>query len=85
MSDPALDLRLEALKKERNAAAARLDLAPGVLCPNGTLEAIARAEPENLGALEGVAGVRRWQLDVLGAGLLAAMHAVQPVEAGRLE
>ncbi|HXS25405.1 MAG TPA: HRDC domain-containing protein, partial [Gemmatimonadales bacterium] len=75
MSDPALDLRLEALKKERNAAAARLDLAPGVLCPNGTLEAIARAEPENLGALEGVAGVRRWQLDVLGAGLLAAMHA----------
>jgi ribonuclease D len=85
MSDPALDLRLEALKKERNAAAERLELAPGVLCPNGTLEAIARAEPENLGALEGVAGVRRWQLEVLGAGLLAAMHAVQPVEAGRLE
>jgi ribonuclease D len=81
-SDPAFDLRLEALKKERNAAAERLGLAPGVLCPNGTLEAIARAEPENLGALEGVDGVRRWQLEILGTGLLAAMHAVQPVEAG---
>jgi ribonuclease D len=81
-SDPAFDLRLEALKKERNAAAERLGLAPGVLCPNGTLEAIARAEPENLGALEGVVGVRRWQLEILGMGLLAAMHAVQPVEAG---
>jgi ribonuclease D len=85
ISDPAFDLRLEALKKERNAAAERLGLAPGVLCPNGTLEAIARAEPENLGALEGVGGVRRWQLEVLGPGLLAAMHAVQPVEVGRLE
>ena len=82
LSDPAFDLRLEALKKERNAAAERLDLAPGVLCPNGTLEAIARAEPENLGALEGVVGVRQWQLEVLGTGLLAAMHAIQAVEAG---
>ena len=79
VSDPAFDLRLEALKKERNAAAERLDLAPGVLCPNGTLEAIARAEPENLGALGGVAGVRRWQLEVIGAELLTAMHAAQPV------
>lgn len=80
-SDPVFDLRLEALKKERNAAAERLGLAPGVLCPNGTLEAIARAEPENLAALAGVVGVRRWQLGVLGTELLAAMHAVQPVAA----
>ena len=80
-SDPAFDLRLEALKKGRNAAAERLALAPGVLCPNGTLEAIARAAPENLAALASVAGVRQWQLEVLGEELLAAMHAVQPIVA----
>jgi ribonuclease D len=80
-SDPVFELRLEALKRERNTAAGRLGLAPGVLCPNGTLEAIARAEPEDLAALGGVVGVRRWQLDVLGAELLAAMHAVPAVAA----
>lgn len=72
-SDPLFDLRLEALKRERNALALRFSLAPGVLCPNGTLEAIARAEPENLAALAGVAGVRRWQVEAIGAELLAAI------------
>ena len=41
-ADPAFDARVERLKAARNGEAARLDLAPGVLCPNGTLEAIAR-------------------------------------------
>ena len=78
-ADPLFDVRLEGLKRGRNAAAERLGLAPGVLCPNGTLEGIARSEPENLAALAGVPGVRRWQLEVLGPELLAAMHAIEPV------
>ena len=83
-ADPVFELRLEALKKGRNASAERLQLAPGVLCPNGTLEAIARAEPENLEMLGGVPGVRRWQLEALGAELLTAMHALQPTAAKEL-
>ena len=74
-TDPIFELRLEALKRERNAIAERLQLAPGVLCPNGTLEAIARAEPENLEAMGEIAEVRRWQLEVIGPELLARVHA----------
>ncbi len=76
-ADPAYEARLEALKHARNAIAARLELAPGVLCPNGTLEAIGRAEPENLEAMSALPEVRRWQIDVLGPELIAAMHAPQ--------
>ena len=60
------------LKGARNRLATKLDLAPGVLCPNGTLEAIARAQPATLEALAAVEGVRRWQVEALGKDLLAA-------------
>jgi ribonuclease D len=77
-ADPAYELRLETLKKARNGLADRLNLAPGVLCPNGTLEAIAQAEPETLDEMSHIADVRRWQLEVIGAELLAAAHTVSP-------
>ena len=46
--DPAFEARLERLKAARNRLATEFDLQPGVLCPNGTLEAIARANPATL-------------------------------------
>ena len=70
--DPAFDARLERLKVVRNAAAERLGLQPGVLCPNGTLEGIARREPKSVGELQEVEGLRRWQAEVLGPELIAA-------------
>lgn len=73
-ADPAYELRLEALKRARNGAASRYELAPGVLCPNGTLEAIARAEPTTLEELGELSEVRRWQLEAIGNELLAAAH-----------
>ena len=72
-ADPAFDARVERLKVARTAAATRLDLAPGVLCPNGTLEAIARAQPTTLDELRAVPSVRRWQADAIGAVLLEAL------------
>lgn len=71
--DPELDARVERLKTARNAAAARADLPPGVVCPNGTLEAIARAAPRSLEELSEIPGVRRWQVALLGNELVAAV------------
>jgi ribonuclease D len=75
--DPAFEARLERLKAVRNQLASRLDLAPGVLCPNGTLEAIARLAPTSLEALGALPELRRWQLREIGPELLVA--AQEPV------
>ncbi len=72
-ADPALDARLERLKLVRNRLAARYPLQPGVLCPNGTLEAIARANPRSLDELATIPSLRRWQAAEIGADLLAAL------------
>lgn len=78
--DPAFETRLERLKAARNQLAVRLELAPGVLCPNGTLEAIARANPDSVEGLGALPELRRWQLREIGAELLAA--AQTPVATG---
>jgi ribonuclease D len=72
--DPAFEARLEWLKAARNTMAQRYDLAPGVLCPNGVLEAIARVNPDTIEQLAAIAEVRRWQVRELGTGLLAALR-----------
>jgi ribonuclease D len=68
--DPAFDARVEQLKAKRNELAAQFDLAPGVLCPNATLEAIARAIPQTLDELRAVPGVRAWQAAAFGEELI---------------
>lgn len=70
--DPAFEARLERLKVARNRLATEFDLQPGVLCPNGTLEAIARANPATVEDLGRLPELRRWQLRELGGELLAA-------------
>jgi ribonuclease D len=71
--DAAFDARLERLKAARNRLATELDLQPGVLCPNGTLEAIAEANPSSLDGLGLVPELRRWQLRTIGGDLLTAL------------
>jgi hypothetical protein len=46
-----------------------------VLCPNGTLEAVARKEPKTLDEMRGIDEVRRWQVEALGAELLGGLTA----------
>jgi ribonuclease D len=70
--DLAFDARLERLKQVRNAIATRLELAPGVLCPNGLLEAIASLEPKSTAQLVEIREMRNWQRGVLGDELVAA-------------
>ncbi|HET9151520.1 MAG TPA: ribonuclease D [Gemmatimonadales bacterium] len=69
--DLAYEARVDQLKAMRNAEAERVGLAPGVLCPNGTLEGIARREPKTTEELLEVPGIRRWQVEVLGSRLLS--------------
>jgi len=76
--DLALEARLERLKARRNGLAEELELAPGVLCPNGTLEAIARADPDTVGQLEAVPELRRWQARTIGPALFDALRERQP-------
>ena len=65
-SDHAYDQRLERLKSLRNSRAKEIEMEPGLLCPNGTLQAVARAAPDELEQLEAVTELRRWQRSVLG-------------------
>ena len=72
-SDADFETLVERLKGVRNAAAQRLGLDPGVLCPKGTLEALARARPQSPQALGGIPEMRQWQVAVLGGDLLKSL------------
>jgi ribonuclease D len=78
--DLAYEARLERLKAARNRLAQQYDLPAGVVCPNGTLEAIARADPKTVAALGEVAELRRWRLREFGEELLQALQ--RPSEEG---
>ncbi|HUG27809.1 MAG TPA: ribonuclease D, partial [Gemmatimonadales bacterium] len=71
--DPVYEARLERLKATRNALAKEYDLAPGVLCPNGTLEAIAHAAPKTVAELRKLPEVRKWQAKEFGERLVGVV------------
>jgi ribonuclease D len=64
--DSGYDQRLERLRQLRKERAEATGLEAGLLCPNGTLQAIARTAPTSAAALRGVEELRRWQREVLG-------------------
>lgn len=72
--EPEVEARVARLKGARGRISERLGLAPGVVCPNHLLEAIARAEPADREALGQVPGVRTWQAETFGDELLAALR-----------
>jgi ribonuclease D len=73
--DPAYDARLERLKELRNTAADRHDLPPGLICPNATLQAVARLDPHVAVDLGQVEELRAWQRGLLGdQAVLAALR-----------
>jgi ribonuclease D len=80
--DPAFDTRLERLKAARNRLAAELDLQPGVLCPNGSLEVIARANPESVEELARLPDLRRWQVREIGSALVETLRSPGDIPGG---
>jgi ribonuclease D len=73
-SDPAFEGRMERLKALRAELVSRLQLQPGVLCPNWLLESVAREAPASMEELARVDGIRRWQIQVFGEQLLHVLH-----------
>ena len=71
--DRDFDDRVARLKSVRDAAAARLELDPGVLCSRERLENIARSGAKNVEELAAVPDLRGWQIEEMGAGFLAAL------------
>lgn len=71
--EPDFDARVSALRTVRDAAAARLDMDPGVLCSRDRLEAVARRNPATLEELAEIPELRRWQVEVLGPDFLEAL------------
>ena len=65
--DPDFDDRVARLKAVRDAAAARLDVDPGVLCSRERMETVARRNPRTLEELAELTELRRWQIAELGA------------------
>jgi len=65
--------RVDLLKAWRSGEAARLALDVSVVLPQRLLEKVAEAAPRSLAELQAVPGLRRWRIEALGAGMLAAL------------
>ena len=74
--DPKFDARVSALRSAREAVAAKLDMDSGVLCSRERLEAVARRVPASPAELAEIPELRRWQVEVLGDEMLAALKQV---------
>src|SRR3954470_18146214 len=73
--DRDFDDRVNRLKAVRDEAATRLELDPGVLCSRERLENVARSGAKTTDDLATVPGLRRWQIEEMGAGFLRALRA----------
>ncbi len=73
MRDPEADKRLSRLKEWRTAKAAELEMDPGIIVNNAVLEEVARRLPGSVAELDEVAGMKKWQRRVLGAGMIKAL------------
>jgi len=80
--DPALETTIDRLKAYRTQRAAELGIEAGVLCPNGTLIAIARAAPATAAELKAVPDIKTWQVEALGSDRLLRELAPSATPAG---
>ncbi|MDP9206839.1 MAG: ribonuclease D [Gemmatimonadota bacterium] len=71
--DRDFDEKVARLKSVRDAAATRLDLDPGVLCSRERLENVARSAAKSVEELAAVPDLRRWQIEEMGDGFIAAL------------
>ena len=73
VKDPDAEKRMLQLKDWRKAAAAELELDPGVLINNAALEELSRRWPKTSEELTEIAILKNWQNRVLGEGIIVAL------------
>jgi ribonuclease D len=73
--DRDFDERVSRLKAVRDAAAARLELDPGVLCSRERLENVARSNAKAIDDLATVPDLRRWQIEEMGESFVRVLNA----------
>lgn len=83
--DPEFDHKVGALKSVRDAAAARLELDPGVLCSRERMESVARMLPGKPEEILEIPEFRRWQVEELGAEFVKALEPWRKKESPYLE
>ncbi len=71
--DRSVEERQRRLRAARNAVAERLGLDPGILLGRVALDLLASAPPRDRAGLAAISELRRWQIEVLGDALLAAL------------
>lgn len=71
--DPARQARLKRLKHWRDSKARQWDIAPGLLCSNGVLNAVAEKNCQDVNSLQTVPDMRNWQHKVLGDDIISVM------------
>lgn len=71
--DLVFEARFAKLKAVRDAAATKIGLDPGFVCGRVRLEAILTRNPKSLEELAAIDGVRRWNVEIMGAELVAAL------------
>ncbi|MBC7895793.1 MAG: ribonuclease D [Cytophagaceae bacterium] len=72
--DPDFDDKVSRLKTVRDAAAARLELDPGVLCARERLESVVRRKPVKVEDLADIKELRQWQVEELGEEFVKALR-----------
>jgi ribonuclease D len=71
--DPDVEARIERLRSARDQEADRLSLERGFLMPRSQLEDVARRAPSSEAELAAIPGIRRWQVEAIGAALVSAL------------
>jgi ribonuclease D len=71
--DPELEARVDRLKRARDEEADRLALERGFLMPRAQLEDVASQAPADEAELRAIPGIRRWQVEAVGAALLHSL------------
>ena len=72
--DKILEQRVDQLRSVRDEIAKELSIEPGVLAPRHVLAAIATERPREASALASIPAMRRWQIEVAGERLVAAIE-----------
>ena len=78
--DANFEDRMERLRAARDQVADQLGLDRGFLMPRMQLEAVARLPQPTTSAIETVPDIRRWQVEVLGEALAAAVNKKESQE-----